>query len=129
MSLLRSLVSICIAAPLLLLASEVPTPEHVKMMKDVNDTNGKLRKGVEVEANAKHLADLAKEVDAYWSKKSEAAGKSSTAFVTGANDLVKAAAANDAAAIQTASRMIGGSCRTCHDAHREKISETEYKIK
>jgi cytochrome c553 len=129
MRLFRLLIPICIAAPLLILASEAPTAEHVKMMKDVNDTNGKLRKGVDVEANSKHLVELAKQVDAFWSTKSDAAKQSSAAMVAGANDLVKAAAANDADAIKAASRMIGGSCKTCHDAHREKISDTEYKIK
>ncbi|MEO8026763.1 MAG: cytochrome c [Bryobacteraceae bacterium] len=129
MSLLRLSLAVCIAATPFLLASEDPTPEHVKMMKDVNDTNGKIRKGVDVEANAKHLAELAKQVEAIWSKKSEVAGKSSANLVAGTESLVKAAAANDTAAMQAAGRVIGGSCRSCHDAHREKISETEYKIK
>ncbi len=129
MRLFRTLLPFCIAAPLLILAAEAPTPEHVRMMKDVNDTNGKLRKGVDVEANAKHLVELAKQVDAFWSTKSDAAKQSSTAMLAGANDLANAVAANDADAIKSASRMIGGSCKSCHDAHREKISATEYKIK
>ncbi len=129
MRLFTTLLAACTAVPFFLLASEVPPPEHVKLMKDINDVNGKIRKGVDVEANAKMLGDLAKQVDGIWAKKSEAAGKSSAALLTGSADLAKAAAASDAPGMQAAGRIVGGSCRTCHDAQREKISDTEYKIK
>ena len=32
-------------------------------------------------------------------------------------------------AVATALKTVGGTCRTCHDAHREKVSENVYKIK
>jgi cytochrome c556 len=43
--------------------------------------------------------------------------------------LAKAAAAGDAEAVAAASRAIGGGRRSCHDAHREKVSGGVFKIR
>jgi cytochrome c556 len=46
-----------------------------------------------------------------------------------AKALVAAANANDADGVRAAMGKVGGSCKQCHTAHREKVGENEYKIK
>ncbi|MBI5084417.1 MAG: cytochrome c [Acidobacteria bacterium] len=123
------LLSLAFAAVPCLVASEDPSPQHVQWMKETGALNGKIRKGEDVEASAKRLAALYKDVAVFWSPRSETGKKTTADIQSGADALAKAAAAGDAAGVAAASRTIGGSCRTCHDTHREKISETEYKIK
>ncbi len=118
-----------LAASPALFASEVPPEQHVKWMKESGELSGKVRKGVDVEASAKRMAAVFKEVEGFWAKRSEVGAKSSKDAQAAANQLAKVAASGDAAAIAAASKVLGGTCRTCHDAHREKISDTEYKIK
>jgi cytochrome c556 len=123
------LLTLALAAVPVLLASEDPSPQHVQWMKETGSLNGKIRKNEDVEASAKRLAALYKDVAVFWAPRSEVGKKTTADVQAGAEALAKAAAAGDAAAAGTASRTIGGACRSCHDAHREKISETEYKIK
>ena len=118
-----------LAASPALFASEVPSEQHVKWMKESGELSGKVRKGVEVEASAKRMAAIYKEVEGFWGKRSEIGAKASKDAQAAANELAKAAASGDAAAIGAASKVLGGTCRSCHDAHREKVSDTEYKIK
>jgi len=40
-----------------------------------------------------------------------------------------AEAGDDKEKLMAGMKMIGGGCKGCHDPHREKISDTEYKIK
>lgn len=98
-------------------------------MKESGELSGKIRKGVDVEASAKRLAAIYKEVEVFWSKRSEVGGKSARDAQAAANALAKASADGDQQAIAAASKALGGTCRGCHDAHREKISDTEYKIR
>ena len=118
-----------LAASPALFASEAPSEQHVKWMKESGELSGKIRKGVEVEASAKRMAAIYKEVEGFWGKRSEIGAKASKDAQAAANQLAKAAVSGDAAAIGAASKVLGGTCRSCHDAHREKISDTEYKIK
>jgi hypothetical protein len=118
-----------LAASPALFASEVPSEQHVKWMKESGELSGKVRKGVEVEASAKRMAAIYKEVEGFWGKRSAIGAKASKDAQAAANELAKAAASGDAAAIGAASKVLGGTCRGCHDAHREKVSDTEYKIK
>jgi len=125
--------SICLtlalcAAPVLL-ASDEPSPEHVKWMKESNELNGKIRKNEDVANSAQRLAVLYKDVEAFWGKRSEVGGKAAKDLQTSATALAAASASGDAAAVTAASRGIGGACRTCHDAHREKVSDNVYRIK
>lgn len=118
-----------LAACSLLMGSDVPPPEHVQWMKDMGQAQGKIRKGEDVEASAKKMAEVSKQVGAFWAKRAEDGAKFAKDGETAALAMATAAAANDAAGVQAAGRTLGGTCRGCHDAHREKISETEYKIK
>ena len=109
-------------------AAETPTPEHVKWMKDLGAQNGAIRKGVDVAKNAADMEATMKHVAAFWKARgSEAANKASDAVIAGAQALAKAG--DDAQARMAAMKMVGGGCKGCHDPHREKISDTEYKIK
>jgi hypothetical protein len=112
-----------------LVSAEEPTPEHQKLMKDIGGLNGKIRKGEDVEGSAKLLAAAGKQVEAFWGKRSEVGLKSSQDMVAGANEMAAAAGASNAEGIAAAGKKVGGSCRSCHDAHREKVAENVYKIK
>ena len=112
-----------------LVSAEEPTPEHQKLMKEIGGLNGKIHKGEDVAANAKLLAEAGKQVEAIWGKRSEVGLKSAQELQAGANEMATAAAANNAEGIAAAGKTVGGSCRTCHDQHREKVAENVYKIK
>jgi cytochrome c556 len=110
-------------------AAEDPSPQHVQWMKESGELQGKIRKNVEVEASGKRLAALYQEVGKFWAARSETGKKSAADIVQGGNALAQAAVAGNAEGVAAASKIIGGGCRGCHDAHREKISDTVYKIK
>lgn len=112
-----------------LVSAEEPTPAHQNLMKDIGGLNGKIRKGEDVPANAKLLAAAGKQVEAFWGKRSEIGLKSSQELIAGANEMATAAANNNAEGVAAAGKKVGGSCRSCHDQHREKVAENVYKIK
>jgi cytochrome c556 len=110
--------------------SEDAPPEHKKWMKEQGELMGKLRKGVEVEASAKRMAEVYKEVEAFWAKRtSDVAGKTCKDGQAASMEIATAAAAGNAAGVGAGMKNLGATCKGCHDAHREKISDTEYKIK
>lgn len=118
-----------IAAGVAIGAEDAP-PEHQKWMKDMGSQMGGLRKGVDVEKNAADMQVTTKEVTEFWRKRnSEIALKSSNDTAAGAAEVVKAAQAGDKAAVSAGMKMIGAGCKGCHDLHREKVSETVYRIK
>lgn len=110
-------------------AAEDPSPQHVKWMKETEDLQHKIRDGQDVAGSAKRLAALYKDIEAYWSKRSEVGAKTTKEVQAGAMALAAAATANDAAGVASARKSIGGGCRGCHDQHREKVSDGVYKIK
>ena len=118
-----------LAASPALFASEDPPPQHVEWMKESGQLSGKIRKGVNVEASAKRLAEIYKEVEVFWAKRSDVGAKSSRDAQAAATALAKAAASGDATAIAEAQKAVGGTCRSCHEAHREKVSDDVYKIR
>jgi len=99
------------------------------MMKEIGSLQGKIRKNEDVEASAKRLAALSKDVEAFWGKRSDVGLKSAQELGAAANTIASAAAAGKADDIAAGGKSLGGACRSCHDAHREKISEGVYKIK
>ncbi|MBI1787874.1 MAG: cytochrome c [Acidobacteria bacterium] len=112
------------------LASEDAPPEHQKWMKDLGNQMGALRKGIDVEKNATDMQAVIKQVAGWWKNRtSDVAGKSCTDSESAAAEVVKAAQAGDKAAIGAGMKAIGAGCKGCHDVHREKVSETLYRIK
>jgi cytochrome c556 len=124
-------IAITLSAALLLpaVAAEDPAPEHVKWMKESQELQGKIRKNVDVEAAGKRYAALYEEVGKFWAPRSETGAKATKDVREGGAALAKAAAAGDAEAVTAAARAIGGGCRSCHDAHREKVSDGVFKIR
>jgi hypothetical protein len=111
-------------------ASEEPPDFHRKWMKDSGELVGNLRKGVDIEQSALKLEAIYKEVEGFWAKRpSDVAVKSCRDAQSASRDIVNAARANDKAGISAGMKSLGASCKSCHDVHREKISETEYRIK
>ena len=104
-------------------------------MKDVVATRGKVTKGIAakqhagVAADAAHLADVFKQVGAFWTKRNtpDAITLAKTAE-TAANDIAAAAKAGDEAKMQSSVQALNGTCAACHMAHREG-SAGNYKIK
>lgn len=109
-------------------ASEVPTPEHVKWMKDLGAQMGAIRKGADVQKNAQDMQATLKLVGAFWkARNSEVAMKSCGESFKGAKAVAEAG--DNKEAVMAGMKMIGAGCKGCHDAHREKISDTENRIK
>ena len=104
-------------------------------MKDIAATRGKVAKGVAAKQNADiatdaaHLADLFKQVGAFWAgRKVSDAETFAKNGETAANDLADAAKAGDEAKMQSSLQAVGGTCGACHMAHREG-SAGNFKIK
>jgi cytochrome c556 len=127
----RKLLLVCSAALLgLAFASEDAPPEHQKWMKDLGNQMGSLRKGIEVEKNATDMQGVLKEVASFWQKRPSDVGlKSCKDTSDGAAVIVRAAQAGDKAGIAAGMKAVGAGCKACHDVHREKVSETLYRIK
>jgi cytochrome c556 len=114
----------------LAMAAEDAPPEHQKWMKDLGNQMGALRKGVEVEKNAADMQVIMKDVAEFWKKRpSDVALKSSNDTSAGAAEVVKHAQGGNKEGISAGMKMIGAGCKGCHDVHREKVSETVYRIK
>lgn len=116
------LLSLSLSAPAVLPALEDPPLQHVQWMKESGQLQDKIRNGQDAAASAQRLQAIYKEVEAFWAK------RNSEIAVKATRD-IQAAAARVAAGDAAAGRAIGAGCRTCHDQHREKISDTVYKIK
>ncbi|HPT24850.1 MAG TPA: hypothetical protein PLZ95_00420, partial [Bryobacteraceae bacterium] len=101
-----------LAASPSLFAAEDPSPQHVQWMKETGELSGKIRKGVDVEASAKRMAAVYKEIEGFWAKRSPVGASTAKEGQSAALALAKAAAANDQTAIAVASKMLGGTCRT-----------------
>jgi cytochrome c556 len=111
-------------------AGDDPSPKHVQWMKDSDTLFDKIRAREDVEANARKLAAIYKEVESFWAPRSAVGGQSSRDLQQSALKLAEVAAGGgDATAIQQATRAIGPNCRSCHDTHREKVAPNVYKIR
>lgn len=104
-------------------------------MKSVGSSNGALRKmekktGPEVAANAEKIAAAYDNMIGFWRQRNaEDAVKLSEEGKVFAAELASAAHAGDEAKAAEAFKKVGGTCKPCHDAHREKVGENKYKIK
>jgi len=116
---------------------EVASPEDFeKAMTDVQGTFGPLRRSIEagdaaeIASGAQELTDIFAGVQAFWESHGvdEAAGIAKTAHDAAAS--IKAAAdAGDLDAVRPAAQSLGGTCRTCHMAYRERVSDGVFKFK
>ncbi|MBK5292766.1 MAG: cytochrome c [Acidobacteriia bacterium] len=111
-------------------AAEDAPADHKQWMKDLGSAMGQIRKGVDVEQNAAKMVAVMPEVKAFWAKRtSDVAVKTCDDSANGAKQAAAAAKAGDQPGVTAGMKLVGAGCKGCHDVHREKISDTEYKIK
>ena len=110
--------------------------ELSKHMKAVGKSQGMLREGMKtadmakVAEGAEGIATHLTGTDEFWTAhKLDDAVKHTQDGIAAAKAVAAAAKANDVAAVKTSMQKMGGSCKGCHDAHREKVGENEYKVK
>ena len=91
-------------------AAEKPSADHIKWMKDLAAQNGAIRKGVDVEKNAKDMQATLKLVGAFWkTRNAPDASKACGDSYKGAQALIDAAGDKEKAA--AAMKMIGSGCK------------------
>jgi len=140
MNLTMKLATACMTVALgvaVVAASEKAPEDYVKAMKAIGEANGKIRPLVAakdydgIAAAAAGLKPSVTVTAKFWAdKKVEDAAKLSADVVKAVGDLETAAKAKDDAGIAAAAGVIGGSCRTCHTAHRTvNMPEAAYEIK
>lgn len=109
--------------------------ELSKWMKAIQTETGVLRKadpktGADVAASAEKVAVLYDQTKGFWEKRQMAdAVKMSDEGKAAAMELASAAKASDGEKANAAFKTLGGTCRGCHDLHREKAADGSYKIK
>ena len=110
--------------------------EVAQKMKSAGDHMGGLRKAMgakdmaAVSTHAKGIADAMHGVDEFWKGMGMAkAAEWQVASHKAAHDLAAAASANNADGVRSAMGALGGTCKQCHEAHREKLADGSYKIK
>jgi ankyrin repeat protein len=117
-----------------------PSPEmvaYVGWMRSVSLSSSSLKKSIAdkqagaVQMDAQTLADIFGRVEEYWAKSNtaDAVGLAKSAQ-NAAMSLQTAAAAGNWAEADAAMKTIGGTCGSCHTAHRgEKTPDGRYSIK
>ena len=118
-------------------AADVTEADYQKAMKDVlggMQASGKaIREAGDlsaVVAGAKTIDAALASIDSFWSARKDAeAVKMNAAARAAATALGRAAESKDVAATSEAMKSLQGSCKACHDAHREQLPDKTYKIK
>jgi hypothetical protein len=118
------------------MASEKPSDEYVKSMKNTNVAAQSLRKDIEAkdyDAIAKEAATLKAlfaGTEEFWIKrKAEDAVAAAKAGAKAATDLEEAAKARNGEGVAASAKALNGTCKTCHDAHRERLPDGTSEIK
>ncbi len=118
-------------------AADVTEADYQKAMKDVlagMQSSGKaIREAGDlspVVAGAKAIDTALASIDGFWSaRKDTEAVKMNAASRAAAVALGKAAESKDVAATGEAMKSLQGTCKACHDVHREQLPDKTYKIK
>ena len=105
-------------------------------MKQVGATMGKLKKGLdgkmlhEAAGDAEKMQALMKDAEAIFAgMKMADAVEMSKAAQSAAGDIMSAGHGGNAEGASAAFVKLGGTCKGCHDAHREKLQDGSYKLK
>jgi hypothetical protein len=110
-------------------------PQFVQWMKAADKYSGALRKmeqktGPEAVRAAEELGGVYEEMIGFWRQRAAAdAVKISEEGKAAAVILASAAKAGDSAKADEAFKTLGGTCRSCHEAFREKTAAGTYRIK
>ena len=110
--------------------------DYDQLMKTVGQTAGSLRKNAEaqnadgVSADAKKMAGLFKDVGTFWTQQNnkEAADWAKSAM-DHATEIDKAAAAKNIAGVGEHTKLMMGTCQTCHAKYRDRAADGTYSIK
>ena len=117
-------------------ARAVDEDAYKKLMKEAGGAGGRVKKAIEAKSqeavvkDAERIEVLFKEMAGFWETKTVKDGaKWSHEAEAAAHKIVVAAKAGD---FEKAREELGAyqkSCKGCHEAHREKVGEHEYKFK
>jgi nitrate/TMAO reductase-like tetraheme cytochrome c subunit len=116
----------------LMLAEETELSAQMKILDAAFST---LRKpdaasGRQVVRKAEQIGVAYENMIEFWrQRKAEDAVKWSEAGKAAALQLATAMSSGDAERVAVAMKSLGGTCRSCHEAHREKLSDGRYRIK
>jgi cytochrome c556 len=105
-------------------------------MKQVMATMGKLKKGLDAKSlhdaagDAEKMQGLFKDAEAIFAglNIADAVQMAKTAQ-SAAGEIVNAGHSDNAEGASAAFSKLGGTCKGCHDAHREKLPDGKYKLK
>jgi cytochrome c556 len=111
--------------------------DYSAAMKEIAARNAALRKSLGTTPSeaaaavaAVRLEAIFKNVQAYWEAKNvEDATAQSKKAVAALQDIAKSLSAHDIPAVNAASQMLAGTCMSCHDAHRARLTDGFYRIK
>ena len=110
--------------------------EFEKSMKIAGSTMGPLKKALDAGAmddagmGATKMIGVFAASEKFWAERKTAdATQWSKDGGTAAKALSAAVTAKDADAAKAASGKMAGTCKGCHEAHREKLADGTYKIK
>jgi cytochrome c556 len=125
-----------VAWGLTLFAGEKPPESYVKNMKETNAAAQELRKNLEaknydgIANNAATLKTLFENTRSFWeSRKMDDAVELAKSGGKAAGELETAAKSKNEEAVTTAAKTLNGTCKTCHDAHRERLPDGTSEIK
>ncbi len=118
-------------------AADVTEADYQKAMKDVlagMQAAGKsIREAGDLSgavAGAKSIDTALASIDSFWAaRKDTEAVKMNAASRAAAVAVAKAAESKDAVATGEAMKNLQGTCKACHDVHREQLPDKTYKIK
>ena len=117
-------------------ASEKAPDTYVKNMKETNAAAQSLRKSVEakdydaIAKDAATLKGLFASTEEFWTKRNtEDAVTVAKSGVKAATDLETAAKAKNESGVADAAKAVNGTCKSCHDAHRERLPDGTSEIK
>jgi len=118
-------------------AADVTEADYQKAMKEAlggMQASGKaIKEATDLSpavAGAKTIETALASIDGFWAARKDAdAVKMNAAARAAAGALGKAAASKDVAATGDAMKALQGTCKACHDVHREQLPDKTYKIK
>lgn len=132
------LIALCATAVfgLTIIANEKPPESYVKNMKDTNAAVRSLKDNVDAKNWAGAATDAAKlktllaETQSFWEKRNASdAVTAAKDAAAAAGDLETAAKAKNESGVVAAQKALNGSCKSCHDAHRERLPDGSSEIK
>jgi cytochrome c556 len=117
-------------------ASEKAPDSYIKNMKDTNAAAQELRKNLDtkdydaVAKQAATLKTLFETTQKFWEdRKADDAVTVAKNAIKAASDLETAAKAKNDEGVAAAAKVVQGSCKSCHDAHRERLPDGSSEIK